>query len=180
VSAIIAIAVLVAGWQLFQQFTKDTDPEVGAHIHAALGITVCGLPVENAPEFEFQEGTETKAGLHSHGDGLLHIHPFVEDESGDEATVGRFMEYGGWEADEDHLALWDGLEVTSGDQCPDGRTASVRWAVNGEEQDGNPSDYKPDDQDVISIAFLADGDAIPGPPAEVLEALPNPRDVQQG
>jgi hypothetical protein len=33
---------------------------------------------------------------------------------------------------------------------------------------------------VISIAFLPDGYAIPGPPAEVLEALPSPRDVQQG
>jgi len=179
-TAIIVIAVAVAAWQLFKSFTADKEPEVGDHVHAALGITVCGIPVENAPSFEFQEGTETKAGLHSHGDGLIHIHPFTEDESGENATVGRFMEYGGWEIDQDRLSLWDGLEVTSGDPCPDGREATIRWSVNGEEQDGNPADYKPDDQDVIAIAFLPEGEAIPGPPQAVLDALPNPADVQQG
>jgi len=179
-TAIVVIAVAVAGWQIAKSLTASDEPKVGDHIHAALGITVCGLPVENAPEFENQDGTETKAGLHSHGDGLLHIHPFTEEESGDSATVGRFMDYGGWEADEDHLRLWDGLEVSSGDPCPDGRTARVRWSLNGEEQDGNPSDYKPEDQDVISIAFLPDGDPIPEPPADVLAALPKPADTQQG
>lgn len=179
-TAIIVVAVLIAGWQLYEQFTKSDEPGVGDHIHAALGITVCGLPVENAPAFEEIDGTETRAGLHSHGDGLVHIHPFSDDETGDNATLGRYMEYGGWEIDEDHLALWDDLNVTSGDPCPDGRTASVRWSVNGEEQEGNPADYKPDDQDVISIAFIPDGDAIPEPPADVLAALPNPADVKSG
>jgi hypothetical protein len=178
--AIIVVAVLVAAWQIYESFTKSDEPAIGDHVHAALGINICGFPAENAPSFENRDGTDTRAGLHSHGDGLLHIHPFADDETGDEATVGRFMEYGGWEVDEDHLALWDDLAVNSGDPCPDGRPASIRWAVNGEEQDGNPADFKPEDQDVITIAFLPDGEPIPEPPAEVLEALPNPADVQQG
>lgn len=177
--AIIVVIVLLGAWQLYEQLTKEKDPKVGDHIHAALGINVCGQQVENAPAFENRANSNLKAGLHSHGDGLIHIHPFAEDEAGEEATVGRFLEYGGWEIDEDHMSLWDGLEVNSGDPCPDGRTARVRWMVNGEEQDGNPSDYKPDDQDVISIAFLPDGDPIPEPPPEVLAALPNPTDVQR-
>ena len=178
--AIIGIAVLVAAWQLYEQFTKSDEPAIGDHIHAALGISICGFPAENAPTFEVQAGTETKAGLHSHGDGLLHIHPFTEEEAGDGATVGRFMDYGGWEVADDHLTLWADLTVTDGDPCPDGRPGNVRWAVNGEEQDGNPADYKPDDQDVIEIAFLPDGEPIPEPPAEVLAVLPNPADTQQG
>jgi hypothetical protein len=182
-TAVIAIAVLVAAWQLYESFTKDEDPKVGDHIHAALGISVCGFPAENAPEFEFKagegEGENAKAGLHSHGDGLLHIHPFTEDEAGENATVGLFMEYAGFDVGDDHLTLWDDLNVSNGDPCPDGRPGNVRWSVNGEEQDGNPADYKPDDQDVIEIAFLPDGDAIPQPPQEVLDALPNPTDVQQ-
>jgi hypothetical protein len=178
--AIIAVAVLVAAWQIYEQFTKSDEPAIGDHVHAALGINICGFPAENAPSFEFKNGTETKAGLHSHGDGLLHIHPFTEDEVGDEATVGRFMDYGGWEVADDHLTLWADLNVTNGDPCPDGRPGNVRWAVNGEEQDGNPADFKPDDQDVIEIAFLPDGEPIPEPPAEVLAVLPNPADTQQG
>jgi hypothetical protein len=182
-TAIIVIAVLVAVWQIVMSFTKSDDPKIGDHIHAALGINVCGFPAENAPSFDFKAGEGTsqnsKAGLHSHGDGLIHIHPFISDEEGDNATVGLFMEYGGFEVDEEHMALWDDLNVTNGDPCPDGRTGSVRWAVNGEEQDGNPADYKPEDQDVIEIAFLPDGEPIPEPPAEVLAALPNPTDVKQ-
>ena len=74
---------------------------------------------------------------------------------------------------------WSGLGVTNGDPCPDGRTGTVRWAVNGEEQSGNPADYHPSDQDKITIAFLPDGDPIPEPPAEVLAVLPSPSDVEQ-
>jgi hypothetical protein len=178
--AVIIVIVLAGAYQLYDSLTKGSDPKVGEHWHAALGIDICGVFAENAPTFENQAGTETRAGLHSHGDGLIHIHPFTEDEAGDNATVGRFFEYGGFEVDEEHLKLWDGLDVTNGATCPDGRAAKVRWAVNGEEQSGNPSDFHPEDQDVITIAFLPDGDAIPEPPAEVLAVLPKPADVQEG
>jgi hypothetical protein len=164
---------------LYDSLTSETEPEVGDHIHAALGMSICGTFAENAPAFETVAGSDTKAGLHSHGDGLIHIHPYTEDEAGEEATVGRFFEYGGYEVDDEHLAIWDGLTLRNGDQCPDGRPGSVRWSVNGEEQDGDPADYHPSDQDTITIGFLPDGDAIPAPPPEVLAALPNPADVQQ-
>lgn len=179
--AVIAVILVFGALQLYDLLTAGSEPEVGEHIHAALGIDVCGVFAENAPKFESQADSdaETKAGLHSHGDGLIHIHPFTEEEAGDNATVGRFMDYGGFEVDEEHLTLWDGLAVTNGDQCPDGRVANVRWAVNGEEQDGNPADFHPEDQDVITIAFLPDGDPIPEPPAEVLAILPKPSDVRQ-
>jgi hypothetical protein len=36
--------------------------------------------------------------------------------------------------------------------------------VNGEEEDGNPGDFKPRDGDVVVIAFLPEGDPIPPPP----------------
>jgi hypothetical protein len=176
--ALIFVIALAGGYQLYDSLTKGEDPKVGDHWHAALGIDICGAIAENAPAFENQSGTETRAGLHSHGDGLVHIHPFTEDEAGDEATLGRFFDYGGWQVAEDHLALWSGLAVRNGDPCPDGRPGTVRWMVNSEEQSGNPADYHPEDQDKITIAFLPEGDPIPDPPAEVLAALPHPADVQ--
>jgi hypothetical protein len=178
--AIIVVALLAGAFQLYNEITKGTDPEVGVHWHAALGVDICGQLAENAPSFENQAGGGTRAGLHSHGDGLIHIHPFTEEEAGDNATVGRFFEYGGWEVDEEHLTLWSGLSVRNGDPCPDGRVGKVRWMVNSEEQSGNPADYHPEDQDKITIAFVPEGDPIPDPPPEVLAALPNPADVQQG
>lgn len=181
IAAIVAVAVL----QLALSILGDKDPAVGDHIHAALGVNVCGDLVDNAPTFEERAGSSEKAGLHSHGDGLIHMHPFTDDEVGGNATVGLYFEYGGWELSEERIALpgWDdGVNVTNGDPCPDGRAGRVRWFVNGDEQDGNPADFAPEDGLVITIAFIPDGDPAPDPPAppEALQALPNPSDVKPG
>jgi hypothetical protein len=151
---------------------KDDSPALGDHWHAALGIDVCGSFAENPPSFEQRGGTDERAGVHSHGDGLIHIHPYADDETGDGATVGRFFEYGGWGLGSEGFAIWDGTQLANGDACPDGRTGRLRWVVNGEERNGNPADYEPEDGDVITIAFVPDGDQIPEPPS--VASLPSP------
>lgn len=181
---VIAAIVGFGALQLAGSLFGDKEPAIGEHIHAALGVNICGNQVRNAPEFETRAGGNEKAGLHSHGDGLIHLHPFTDDEVGGNATVGLFFEYGGWELSEDRVALpgWaESIDVNNGDTCPDGRPGRVRWKVNGEEQEGNPADYAPEDGDVIAIAFIADGDAIADVPAEIVnDVLPNPSDVKQG
>jgi hypothetical protein len=67
---------------------------------AALGVRVCGAWLANAPA----AGLET--GVHSHGDGLVYVHPFEPDEAGDKATLGLFLERGGWKVSADRLQLW--------------------------------------------------------------------------
>jgi len=173
------IAVAAGGYSIYQSMTKsDAGAKVGDHLHAALGVDVCGFFLENPPEYHLRAGTNDRAGIHSHGDGLIHLHPYVEDEAGEEATVGRFFEYGGWEVTEDHLRLWEGSDLSNGQACPDGREATVRWAVNAEIKSGNPGDYVPEDGDLITIAFLPEGDDIPPPPSR--DRLPNPVDEQPG
>ena len=148
------------------------------HWHAALGVNVCGEWIANAPEFHFAaENSAQQAGIHSHGDGLIHIHPYVTSESGDRATVGKFFEYGGWSADADSFKLWDGTEHKTGDDC-DGKEATVRWEVNGEPQSGDISDYKPDNGDVIALALLPEGEEIGEPPS--VSELAAPSDLQPG
>jgi hypothetical protein len=51
----------------------------------------------------------------------------------------------------------------------------VRWSVNGRERKGDPSDYRPEDGDVIVFAFLPAGDEIPAPPeaAQANDAVPS-------
>jgi hypothetical protein len=54
-----------------------------------------------APEFETRaDSSQIRVGIHSHGDGLIHIHPFNSSERR-QATVGRFLDYGGWSASSD-------------------------------------------------------------------------------
>ena len=52
----------------------------------------------NVPVFESPVGSPAgtqNAGIHSHGDGLVHIHPFTAAEAGKNATLGKFAQYAG-------------------------------------------------------------------------------------
>ncbi len=76
------------------------------HWHVALGVNVCGQWLANPPEFETRSVRgNVRAGIHSHGDGLIHLHPFSSDEAGERATLRTFLEFGGW-IDGDGLSLW--------------------------------------------------------------------------
>jgi hypothetical protein len=148
------------------------------HWHAAIGVNVCGDWLANPPEFHFAaENSSQQAGIHSHGDGLVHIHPYVASEAGDEATVGKFLEYGGWRADGASFEVWDDARHETGDKCGDA-AATVRWELNGEAQTGNLSDYKPKDGDVIALALLPEDDEIGEPPS--VASLAAPVDVEPG
>ncbi|HEX6310950.1 MAG TPA: hypothetical protein VF152_04940 [Acidimicrobiia bacterium] len=141
--------------------SSDTAPKVGDHWHAQFDAFVCGESQPVAAEFETSTDG-SRVGVHTHGDGFMHIHPFTSGESGDDATVGRFLDYQGFEIGEDSFDLWFGSQ-SNGDPCPDGQAGVVRWSVNGEEQDGNLSDYKPQDGDKIVVAFQPEGQEMPAP-----------------
>ncbi len=64
---------------------RGSVPQLGDHIHEALAVNVCGEFLEPIPEFE------SPVGIHTHGDGVLHIHPFSELGVGSNATLGRFF-----------------------------------------------------------------------------------------
>lgn len=156
--------------------SRSPDDDIGPvanqdHWHAAIGFNVCGEWQPDAPEFEAQAGTSLTAGVHSHGDGLIHLHPFSTAEAGNNATVGLWMDYGGWRLDEQGFSLWNGQAVASGDECPDGPGELV-WSVNGVIQTGNPADYKPNDLDVIAIGFLSEGQELGEPPSAAIVSAP--------
>jgi hypothetical protein len=163
--------------------SRGGDDDVGPvanrdHWHAAIGFNVCGTWAPNAPEFDFQAASPTlRAGVHSHGDGLIHMHPYSSAEAGSHATVGLWMRYGGWDLDADGFRLWTGEEYRNGDTCPNGEEGRLVWEVNGEAREGNPADYKPDNLDVIAIGFLPEGEELGEPPSAVQVA--NPADLPQ-
>jgi len=188
--AVVGIALLV--WTVAsRRESADAAPrpgneatgEAGDHWHASLDVNVCGQWLPPAPEFEAKAGnSQVRVGIHSHADGLIHIHPFNSSESGSNATVGRFLDYGGWSASSDSLDLWpaDGKRVQekNGDECtqPDGtkQKGTLTWYVNGKKQSGDPSDYQPKDQNKIVLAFEPAGTTL-----ESLEATAGPPPNQQ-
>jgi hypothetical protein len=132
---------------------------------AALGVDVCGTWLPNAPSF----GLET--GLHSHGDGLIYVHPMTPDEAGDHATVGLFLERGGWNVSDDEVEVWDGEVHRVGDRCPNGEVTKVRWWLDGVEQRGDLDDHVPRNGQVIVVSFDADG-STPGIPPQASSLTP--------
>lgn len=189
--AVVGIALLV--WTVAgRRESADAAPrpgneatgEAGDHWHASLDVNVCGQWLNPAPEFHNKVDSEVQVGIHSHGDGLIHIHPFNSSESGDSATLGRFLDYGGWSMSSDSLDLWPSVDrqpqqEKNGDECtqPDGtkQKGTLTWYVNGKKQSGNPSDYKPKDDDKIVVVFAPAGTTL-----ESLEASAGPPPNQQG
>jgi hypothetical protein len=170
-----------------RQNNADAAPTIGDHWHAFLGYDVCGTWLPNAPSFEDRANEAgVRAGLHSHGDGLMHIHPFSSDEAGDKATLGRFLSYGGWTTSDSSFHVWDDKEHKNGDKCGTGagaKEAEVQWTVGrfgktwtGTPRSGNPSDYKPKNGDIVAIYLLPKGAKLPEPPTAE-QALANISDL---
>jgi hypothetical protein len=115
---VVAVTIAIIG--AFLAFARGTSaqPSIGDHIHAAMNIYVCGQQEPNLPIFE--------AGVHTHGDGLLHIHPESASEEGAGAAVGKFFQYGGWELSQSTLILPADTTFKVGDPCPDGRPGVLR------------------------------------------------------
>lgn len=126
--AVIVVLVVVFGTGIFLAIrSRSADaalapkPQIGKdsgdHWHAFLGVNVCGTWLSNAPEFSFPDERDS---IHSHGDGLIHIHPFSTAYSGKNATVGKFIKGGGWTLSADRMKLWDNVEHKNGQDCPAG------------------------------------------------------------
>lgn len=166
IAAVVVVGVVLVVVSRSEESSEAASPVIGDHWHAALGVNVCGTWLDAPPEFE------DASGIHSHGDGLIHLHPYQADAQGRNANVGRFLRGGGWEASEDSLVLWDGSEWEDGDRC-DGEPGRVVWKAAPLEdwkrgdvpvRTGDPADFAPKNGDIVAIGFLPEGVELEEPP----------------
>ncbi len=162
---------------------NQTTGVAGDHWHTYLGVNICGEWLNPAPAFEkaFEsQSALANAGIHSHGDGLIHTHPFVTSEQGANATLGHYLGNGGWSVSSDSFDnssgyTWAGpsgdpnnRSWTNGDTCTfgddKGQKGELVWSVDGKIQKGNPADYKLQDGATIAIGFLPKGAELGFPP----------------
>ncbi|MCB0975820.1 MAG: hypothetical protein KDB02_00030 [Acidimicrobiales bacterium] len=70
------------------------------HWHAAFAIDICGeqLPPQT-------DAREDALGIHTHGDGLIHIHPFSVQSAGKRATMQKFFDQVGLKVSDDRVTL---------------------------------------------------------------------------
>ena len=129
------------------------------HWHAAYGIYACDkflppLTDERDPK-----------GIHSHGDGIIHIHPFVRSAAGKNATLEVFEDAIGLELSDDRIEVPGGETYEAGDTKCDGKDAIVQVKVNEKLITTAVDKFKMNDGDLITIAFAPKGAELPAPPS---------------
>ena len=135
----------------------------GDHWHAALGIYICSEFVPNI------ESDNDPRGIHTHGDGVVHIHPFTKASSGRKATFGVFADTVGLKVSGKRIQLPGGKNYANGDKCPDGKKGEIQMFLNGKERTGNPRSLRLRDRDKLVIAFAPSGAEIPKDPPSASE-----------
>jgi hypothetical protein len=156
--AIGLIVVLGVGLIGFAANDRKNDesvaPALGDHWHAAYGIYVCDEFLPAIPEFENPEG------IHTHSDGVIHIHPFTANATGNDATMGIFLEGAGIEMSDDELTV-NGETYTEGeDTCGEGADEEDGELVLAQWKDVQSTDANPAriDSDFGDMHFDEDGE----------------------
>lgn len=138
----------------------------GDHWHAAIGFYLCDAFAGSPPDTG-----KDPLGIHGHGDGVVHIHPFSAQSSGARATLDVFFTSVKVEASATKIGLPGQDARKNGQKCGDS-PAQVRTKVwdsrdpadQGRMVAGNPSDLRPTNGSLITVAFVAEGVDIPRPP----------------
>lgn len=167
-------AIVVAGTGLIyyaanERKTATDVPPVAFedHWHAAFGVYVCDAFLPPLPQT-----AEDPEGIHTHADGVIHIHPFVDAAAGANARLSKFLDLQGVEVTDDSLTVGDETWTEGEDQC-DGKDAEVvvaQWS-DVTNTDSNPSLTETDvgdlrfreDGEGFVIAFVPEGTDIPKP-----------------
>lgn len=169
IAAIVLVGVLLV---LFARGTNQeaaaVAPTVGEHWHAAYGIYVCDtfLP-------PLTDAKADTTGLHTHGDGVAHIHPFNSAAAGNNATLGKWGETTGLEFDSTGFTV-NGTTYSDGYDC-NGQPATVSlyvWPADDLEAPpqiipvSEMGDFKFfQDRLAITLAVVPEGTDVPRPPS---------------
>lgn len=189
------IAILVVGAVLtwFARESRQADASVAPvanrdHWHAAFGIDVCGVFEGNISD----QGAD-RLGIHTHADGLVHIHPFGDGGAGENATFGKFADQVGITLGDGEFTMPDGTTYRNGDDCPSkeggdgesgkGRVVLYVWPPQANENTeprtvtSNLSEVRfTEDGQILVLGFVPEGYEPELPPS--VPALANPIDEE--
>jgi hypothetical protein len=132
---------------------SNEAPKANAdHWHTALGVYVCDHWLEPVKD------QTDPVGIHTHGEGVIHVHPFVASAAGRRATFQRFAETvkGDLHATRFTWPEGDGkkkVEHKNGDKCGD-QVGEVKAFYDGQPRLGDPGDIRLTDKGVLVLAFV--------------------------
>lgn len=125
-------------------------PRIGDHWHAPYQVVICGERQPAMPEFE---GVGSSPG--THGDAIIHLHPFSTVAEGSKNTLAGFFKTGGGTLSNSEIRS-PGFSKTwkNGDKCEDGTEGTLQVFLNNEKLD-DFTRYIPRDGDRLRIVFGA-------------------------
>lgn len=159
----------------------QNDPLGRGHWHAAYGFYACGkflAPITN--QNDAVDGVSI--GIHTHGDGIIHIHPFTTAASGNNAKMDWFIKSTGITFTDTKLVLPTG-SFQNGDTCTiNGKKvkATLSAAIWETRSAAKPVIYTSgfknihfiNNQMLLTFGFMPAGSTLPKPPSEpVLDKL---------
>ena len=158
--------------------SEPGSPTVGEHWHAAYGVYDCDSYL--AP---FADVGEDREGIHTHEDGLMHIHPFLTRVSGKGANLEAFGRQLQLEIGDGSFSIGE-IERSTGDDC-DGERGEVKLLIWDSPADEKPTvrtkdlaAYAPQDGSIWTLAFVPKGTDVPKPPSAV--NLQDPTAAEEG
>lgn len=205
------ICILGIGVVVYARSTREALAEPVQnldHWHSVYGIYSCNAASETEFDLEDEDdrelarqvkflpafqSTQDDTGIHSHGDGVMHIHPFFELSSGDNAQIRHWISEMNIEITPEQIVVNNQFDapaqLVAGQECLDGTgTATIkllRWQFDFEATGGGePTVYTEDfgqvkfqnDREVFMFAYVSedtDVTTLPVPPQDRFNTLNN-------
>lgn len=177
---IVVLGVALVTWsrhqreQVLNAAAHGTPPTLGDHWHEAFAFDLCGTMEPDPPA----NNNLTTAGLHTHGDGNVHIEPISAADTGHNATLGRFVQLYPGMGLSSTMVQYPGLAAYHNGQKCGSKPGYVQvkvWdsptAKTGHVLKGNPGNLRLKNGQLITIAFLPKGSSIPKPAAQSISNL---------
>jgi hypothetical protein len=183
--ALIAFVVITGiGLVLFARSDREANAaprsqanEESDHWHAAFGVYQCdAFILDGSPEGGpfLRDLAGDPLGIHTHDDGVIHIHPFTDAAGGRNARMRLFFQDVGISASDTRVefpggVVWDEEETTcgEGDDAVPGQIVLARWNSAQDAADGErPSELITEDfgntrfradREYYTFAFLPEG-----------------------
>ncbi|HEY7946634.1 MAG TPA: hypothetical protein VID75_03095 [Acidimicrobiales bacterium] len=180
---LIGIASIVYSRYERQNPVAGTPPAIGTHWYAAFALDICGTVQPNLPT---NPNSTTNPGIHTDGDGVIRIEPTSAADAGNNATLARFVdEYPKFALTPTSLTVPEEKARTNGQTCPPqtpdaGKKATVQIKVWPTAQPpgsvapsttNDPTTIKLGTDQLITVAFVPSGSAIPKPSPAAITAM---------
>lgn len=164
-----------------RQASASEKPTPKDHWHEAFGINICG----NFQDPLTDAGPD-RLGIHTHGDGLIHVHPFGSGASGKNAQLQKFAAQTGLTVTDTSVTLPGGKTYKNGDKC-DGKPGTLALYVWPPQANDGTKPKKitkniattrfVEDGGAYVLAFLPAGAKVKLPPS--VKDLANPSDLNE-